>query len=542
MGYRLTAADYSNGDYYHYTYDAVGNRLTQQKSIIGLVTTDTYVYDDANRLTSVNGVNYTWDNNGNLLNDGVNVYTYNAANRLKTMTGPSVNASYGYNGMGDRLQQIHNGQTTNFMMDYNTGLTQALNDGTNTYIYGNGRIAQVNTSTDYFLGDALGSVRQLTNTSGAITYASAYDPYGVTTQTYGASQTAYGYTGEYSSNDLVYLRSRMYDPASGRFITKDSWRGSSVSPTSYNTWLYAHANPIRYVDPTGYCIDQPDSPQRCIVEPGDRVWTIASDRGLNFEAVVVWNRTVYGNDWNPDQIWPGNTIYLEDPFPAQPVIPTPAHPGELFNGYIEGTGFTFVALFAVLHAEGKEVVYDFETLQRAEVTYQGEPMWLGIICGVSTDLLGIGKSWYTGFFHFPLGDEEGISAYGNLSGTISVGVGGLNPLAGPLGAFTVGAQVTAFISTGGEPIFGIPTATNYGRVGATVSITEGGSVARLPITVETMNLNYQIGPIEQYYSAEAMALDILKGKGTEFGVANVTGLIPVSRGFFANKLLQIYTS
>jgi hypothetical protein len=47
------------------------------------VTNDTYVYDDANRLTSVNAVNYLWDNNGNastrsalhLLNDGVNTYT-----------------------------------------------------------------------------------------------------------------------------------------------------------------------------------------------------------------------------------------------------------------------------------------------------------------------------------------------------------------------------------------------------------------------------------------------------------------------------------
>ena len=79
----MTEANYSNNDYYHYTYDAVGNRETQGKSIAGLVTNDTYVYDDANRLTSVNAVNYSWDNNGNastrsarrLLNDGVNTYT-----------------------------------------------------------------------------------------------------------------------------------------------------------------------------------------------------------------------------------------------------------------------------------------------------------------------------------------------------------------------------------------------------------------------------------------------------------------------------------
>jgi hypothetical protein len=54
----LTETNYSNGDYYHYFYDAVGNRETQQKSVLGFVTNDTYVYDDANHLTSLNGVNY----------------------------------------------------------------------------------------------------------------------------------------------------------------------------------------------------------------------------------------------------------------------------------------------------------------------------------------------------------------------------------------------------------------------------------------------------------------------------------------------------
>ena len=41
-----------------------------------------YEYDTANRLTSVNGVVYTWDNNGNLLNDGLRTYSYDHANRL----------------------------------------------------------------------------------------------------------------------------------------------------------------------------------------------------------------------------------------------------------------------------------------------------------------------------------------------------------------------------------------------------------------------------------------------------------------------------
>jgi RHS repeat-associated protein len=228
----------------------VGNRLSQET---GIGTTN-YVYDNANRLTSVNGTSYTWDNNGNLLNDGVNTYTYDSANRLKTFTNATTTATYRYNGLNDRLQETVNGVTTTFTMDLNTGLTQALSDGTNTYIYGVGRIAQVNSNgTEYFLGDALGSVRQLTSASGAITYASVYDPYGVTTQAYGASQTGYGFTGEYTSQGLVYLRARYYMPTDGRFLTRDTWMGDYHSPLSLNRWIYVEGNPINRTDPSGQC-------------------------------------------------------------------------------------------------------------------------------------------------------------------------------------------------------------------------------------------------------------------------------------------------
>jgi hypothetical protein len=57
-----------------------------------------------------------------------------------------------------------NGTTTTFVMDLASGLTHALSNGTQDYIYGNGRIAQINgTDIEYFLSDALGSVRQLTD-------------------------------------------------------------------------------------------------------------------------------------------------------------------------------------------------------------------------------------------------------------------------------------------------------------------------------------------------------------------------------------------
>jgi len=103
--YRLTNAAYSTGDVFTYTYDAVGNRLTQTT----LTNTTVYTYDIANRLTNVGSQVYTWDNNGNLLSGGASTYAYDSANRLITVTQGANVYAFAYNGQGDRLRQTGNG-------------------------------------------------------------------------------------------------------------------------------------------------------------------------------------------------------------------------------------------------------------------------------------------------------------------------------------------------------------------------------------------------------------------------------------------------
>jgi len=62
---RLTGANYSTGERLQYAYDAVGNRTTMTTTAGATL----YQYDAANRLTAVDGITLTWDNNGNLLED-----------------------------------------------------------------------------------------------------------------------------------------------------------------------------------------------------------------------------------------------------------------------------------------------------------------------------------------------------------------------------------------------------------------------------------------------------------------------------------------
>jgi len=231
----------------------VGNRLQLDSSQDGVVA---YQYDAANRMIEAGGVSYTWDPNGNLLNDGTSTYTYNYANRLSGVTQDGVTYSYAYNGMGDRLRQNVDGSTTNYTLDLNAGLTQVLADSTHSYLYGRGRIAQVSAGVpQYFLGDALGSVRQVADSTGADVLTRSYQPYGEVLNQYGGAATSYGFTGEWTDSyiNLIYLRARHYDPVLGRFLTKDTWKGSILQPMSLNYYNYGGGNPILRRDPSGKC-------------------------------------------------------------------------------------------------------------------------------------------------------------------------------------------------------------------------------------------------------------------------------------------------
>ncbi len=286
---RLKNADYNDGTYFHYTYDAVGNRLTE--TALGGAA-KTYTYDAANRLTSADGVSYSWDNNGNLLDDGAHTYTYDHANRLAGIQGTGTQVTFGYNGLGDRLQQTANSVTTSYTLDLNAGLTQVLADGTSTYLYGAGRIAQQSAAgKQYFLGDALGSVRQLADATGAVSLARSYQPYGKLLASDGSGATSYGFTNEYTSQGLIYLRSRWYSPGMGRFISRDTWMGDYHRPVTLNRWNYGYSNPVLFADPTGK-----DPVTSCLAALG-LLAVIDGPLPVGDTAGLLWCAAIFGGTW-----------------------------------------------------------------------------------------------------------------------------------------------------------------------------------------------------------------------------------------------------
>jgi YD repeat-containing protein len=201
--YRLTKADSTGAmtTTFQYAYDAVGNRTTQTATITSTQVTN-YIYDAANRLASVNGQTYTWDDNGNLVNDGAKTYTHNQANRLTDLTQGATTFQFNYNGDGARLRQVIAGVPTTYTQDLAAPLPVVLQSQTGAnamqYVYALGTrpLAQHSEAWEYLLTDALGSVRQIVDADGNVTLAESYEPYGNVLSSAGTASSIFAYAGE----------------------------------------------------------------------------------------------------------------------------------------------------------------------------------------------------------------------------------------------------------------------------------------------------------------------------------------------------------
>jgi RHS repeat-associated protein len=127
-----------------------------------------------------------------------------------------------------------------------------LNDGTNSYIYGPGYtpIEQISSggTVTYLHHDQQGSTRLLTGSTGPVTGSTTFDAYGNKTGSTGTSTTPLGYDAQYTSTDtgLIYLRARVYDPATAQFVSRDPLLSLTRAP-----YAYGGDNPINVGDPSG---------------------------------------------------------------------------------------------------------------------------------------------------------------------------------------------------------------------------------------------------------------------------------------------------
>jgi len=172
---------------------------------------------------------------------------------------PKIEDSYAYNGEGLRTSQTISGTTSYLAWDMAEEVPLILSDGTNIYIYGPGGLPSEQISSggtvSYLHHDQAGSTRLLTGSTGTVTGKCTYGAYGIPTCE-GATATPLGYDAQYTSSDtgLIYMRARVYDPATAQFVTVDPEVGTTRAP--YN---YAGDNPLNTGDPSGRCNANPFS-------------------------------------------------------------------------------------------------------------------------------------------------------------------------------------------------------------------------------------------------------------------------------------------
>jgi RHS repeat-associated protein len=259
--------------YRTYTYDPVGNRLTEASN----AGTTSYAYNAADRMTSVippgqGPIAYTYDANGNQLSGGGATYTYDLADRLKTATVSGTTETYTYAGDSTRLSASTGSQankTTKYLWDRAFGLPQlALERNGNdallrSYRYGLDLLSQAAGSKTYWYHhDGLGSVVDITNNSGTSVSWSEYYPYGLVRhqgQAGGGNGAPAGQTFVFAGEQLdsltgvYHLRARQYDPGTGRFLTTDPV-APPINGPYVGAYAYAQGNPVIHTDPSGLCV------------------------------------------------------------------------------------------------------------------------------------------------------------------------------------------------------------------------------------------------------------------------------------------------
>jgi RHS repeat-associated protein/uncharacterized repeat protein (TIGR01451 family) len=245
---QLTRVTLPGGGTTDYTYDPAGNRLTKA----GGGSTTTYTYDDASQLAAVNGSPYTYDASGNRLAGGGSTYSYDALGRLAGAASGGISTSYTLDGDGRRVASTTGGVETPYLWDVAIPNEQLVSDGSSTYLHAGGSVLAERSaaSVAYPLADALGSVRAISDASGAVVGTAAYDAFGATTAQTGLT-SRFGFTGEISDAAGVFLRARTLDPTTGVFLQTDPMRPGAPGVVGYNQYSYVGNNPTTWTDPSG---------------------------------------------------------------------------------------------------------------------------------------------------------------------------------------------------------------------------------------------------------------------------------------------------
>jgi len=221
----------------------------------GFATTNNYQIVVTN-----NGVpeTFSYDANGNetsmVTATSTNAYQWDAANRLVSISGPTNQSVFLYDGLGRRvgITEYQNGAavSTNTYLWCGAELCEKRDSLGGTVIkrfFQEGE--QMSGTNYYFTRDHLGSIREMVDDSGTIQARYNYDPYGQRTKISGSLDADFSYAGYYyhAASGLFLTLFRAYDSSSGRWLNRDPIGEAG----GINLYQFVGNNPINLYDSFG---------------------------------------------------------------------------------------------------------------------------------------------------------------------------------------------------------------------------------------------------------------------------------------------------
>jgi RHS repeat-associated protein len=247
---------------YTYTYDQFGNRW-HQNLVSGTGSNTLLSFDAYNHISG-----YSYDAAGNLLNDTVHTYTYDAEGRLSTVDTSA--ATYTYDALGKRVMSVTGGHTYYFGYNQGSAVAWELQD-TTAYrgeIYGGmGKIATYKAGLTFFpTQDLVGTVRNNVTQDGGASESCVSLPFGDGQSCFGNAPGQPGpgfFTGQDrdTESNLDHFQFRQYNSTDGRWMVPDPAGMAAVNPGNPQTWnryAYVINNPLNFTDPLGLDLDECD--------------------------------------------------------------------------------------------------------------------------------------------------------------------------------------------------------------------------------------------------------------------------------------------
>nr|WP_255416322.1 RHS repeat-associated core domain-containing protein [Rummeliibacillus sp. POC4] len=265
---QLTKETLPDGTIIEYQYDAVGNRLeTKQGSKV-----DSFEYNHANQITTKNGVNYTYDADGNLTQDEHYKYEYNALGqqtRVTDLNGKEI-ARYEYDETSLRTKKIMGDETHEYFYDNEVLVMEVIKKNNQVkYVYyqwddhtplgmivkEKDTLGEWKNQVFHYWTNHRGDVVSIRDYEGKEVGSYQYDAYGNVLSGEGdiAKDNPIRYAGYYYDEETknYYLQARYYNPVNGAFLALDPDSGDGDEPLSQNGYDYARNNPVIMLDTDG---------------------------------------------------------------------------------------------------------------------------------------------------------------------------------------------------------------------------------------------------------------------------------------------------